>query len=115
MPVTGTHPDSGVFDGDKAAKGYPLNRLCFSLNEQKNRELFLNNEDLYCDTFALSDAQKAAVRARDVLGLLEAGGNIYYLAKMAGAWGLNVQDVGALQTGVSVEAFKAFLLSQAES
>jgi protocatechuate 4,5-dioxygenase alpha chain len=37
------------------------------------------------------------------------GGNIYYLAKLAGILGLNVQDIGAQQTGVSVKAFKAKL------
>jgi protocatechuate 4,5-dioxygenase alpha chain len=45
-----------------------------------------------------------------VLELLEAGGNIYYLAKFAGIFGLSVQDLGAQQTGVSVEQFKAKLL-----
>lgn len=43
--------------------------------------------------------------------MLAAGGNIYYLAKLAGVWGLSVQDVGAQQTGVSVEDFRAKLLA----
>jgi len=41
-----------------------------------------------------------------VLKMIEAGGNIYYLAKLAGIFGLNVQDIGAQQTGMSVDAFK---------
>ena len=36
------------------------------------------------------------------------------VAKLAGILGLNVQDVGAQQTGMTVEAFKARLLSAAE-
>ena len=36
-------------------------------------------------------------------------------AKLAGIWGLNVQDVGAAQTGMSVPEFKAMLLGQAET
>ena len=47
------------------------------------------------------------------LQLIEAGGNAYYLAKLAGILGLNVQDIGAQQTGMSVEAFKQKLLDQA--
>ena len=43
--------------------------------------------------------------------MIEAGGNIYYLAKLAGIFGLNVQDLGAQQTGVSVEEFRAKLLA----
>ena len=50
-----------------------------------------------------------AIRHRNVLDLIAAGGNIYYLAKFAGIFGLNVQDVGAQQTGMSVEDFKAKL------
>ena len=44
------------------------------------------------------------MRQRNVLKLIEAGGNVYYLAKLAGIFGLNVQDIGAQQTGMSVEA-----------
>ena len=43
--------------------------------------------------------------------LIRAGGNIYYLAKFAGIFGLNVQDLGAQQTGMSVDAFKAKLIA----
>jgi protocatechuate 4,5-dioxygenase alpha chain len=50
------------------------------------------------------------VRNKVVLDLIAAGGNIYYLAKFAGIFGLNVQDVGAQQTGMTVEAFKEKLL-----
>jgi len=42
--------------------------------------------------------------------MIEAGGNIYYLAKLAGIFGLNVQDVGAQQTGMTVEAFREMLV-----
>jgi protocatechuate 4,5-dioxygenase alpha chain len=44
-----------------------------------------------------------------VLAMIEAGGNVYYLAKLVGIYGLNVQDIGAQQTGMSVDAFKAKL------
>ena len=45
--------------------------------------------------------------------MLAAGGNVYYLAKLAGILGLNVQHLGALQTGISLEEFKAALMSHA--
>ena len=50
-------------------------------------------------SFGLDAQQREAVRARDVLQLIEAGGNVYYLAKLAGIFGLNMQDIGAQQTG----------------
>ena len=51
------------------------------------------------------------MRKRNVLELIAAGGNVYYLAKLAGIFGLNVQDIGAQQTGMSVADFKAKLVA----
>jgi protocatechuate 4,5-dioxygenase alpha chain len=104
-------PGTTLFDGEQAQKGLALNRMCFSFNSAENRAAFLREEDAYCDKFGLSDEQRAAVKSRSVLKLIEAGGNVYYLAKLAGIFGLNVQDIGAQQTGMSVEQFKSKLLS----
>ena len=103
-------PGTRLFDGELAQIGYALNKMCFSLNDAANRAAFLADESAYMDRFGLTPAQRDAVERRDVLAMLAAGGNVYYLAKMAGAWGLGVQDLGALQTGVSVEEFKQRLL-----
>jgi protocatechuate 4,5-dioxygenase, alpha chain len=43
--------------------------------------------------------------------LIELGGNVYYLAKFAGILGLDVQDLGALQTGMSKESFRNKLIA----
>ena len=108
-PIPGTH----IFNGAAAVKGLALNAMCFSFNEAANRQAFLDDEDAYCAKFHLTPEQREAVTARDVMGMIRAGGNIYYLAKLAGIFGLNVQDVGSMQTGVSVDAFKELLLAQA--
>ena len=106
-------PGTYLFDGKLASKGYPLNKMCYSFNEAANRAAFLVDEDAYCARFGLSDGQRRAVKSRDVLALLRAGGNVYYLAKFTGIFGLGVQDIGAQQTGVSVEAFRAKLKAAA--
>lgn len=98
-----------LFDGDLATRGYALNAMCFSFNEKANREAFLADEEAYCARFNLTPQQRKAVANRDVLAMLDAGGNVYYLAKLAGIFGLGVQDLGALQTGMSVDEFKAML------
>ena len=46
-----------------------------------------------------------------MLDLIAAVGNVYYLAKFAGMFGLDVQDLGAQQTGMSKEDFKAKLVA----
>jgi protocatechuate 4,5-dioxygenase, alpha chain len=70
---------------------------------------FLKDENAYCAKYGLTEEQRAAVKSRNVLRLIEAGGNVYYLAKFAGIFGLNVQEIGAQQTGTTVEQFKAKL------
>ena len=98
-----------IFDGAVAQMGYALNRMCYSFNSADNRAEFKRDEDAYCRKYGLGDAQRAAVAHRNVLELIAAGGNIYFLAKFAGILGLDVQDIGAQQTGMTKEAFKAML------
>lgn len=106
--IPGTKP----FGATLAQKGYALNKMCFSFNDADNRTAFRSDEAAYMKKYGLTDEQTKAISSRDVLGLLNAGGNVYYLAKFAGILGLDVQDLGAAQTGMSKEAFKARLVAQ---
>lgn len=107
-------PGTTLFDGAQARKGYALNKMCFSFNQASNRAVFLADEDAYCSQYGLNEEQRAAIKARNVLDLIAAGGNVYYLAKFAGIFGLDVQDIGAQQTGLSKDAFKALLAAHAK-
>lgn len=104
-------PGTALFDGELAIRGFALNAMCFSFNEAANRAAFMADEEAYCARYGLTAEQRAAVAARDVPAMLAVGGNVYYLAKLAGILGLNVQDLGALQTGRSVADFKAMLVA----
>ncbi len=104
-------PGTTLFDGEQALKGYALNKMCFSFNSADNRAAFRRDEEAYMRQYGLGEDQARAIRARDVLGLLAAGGNVYYLAKFAGILGLDVQDLGALQTGMTKDEFKAKLVA----
>ena len=105
-------PGTTLFDGAQARKGYALNKMCFSFNSAEARAEFKRDEEAYIRKYGLNDEQAQAVRRRDVPGLLAAGGNVYYLAKFAGILGLDVQDLGAAQTGMTKEAFKARLVAE---
>jgi protocatechuate 4,5-dioxygenase, alpha chain len=102
-------PGTPIFDGEEAQRGYALNSMCYSFNYAANRKAFLEDEEGYCKRYGLNEQQLDAVKRRDVLAMIEAGGNIYFLAKLLGIFGLGVQDIGAQQTGVSVEEFRARL------
>ena len=106
-PIPGTTP----FDGEQAQKGYALNKMCFSFNTAENRAAFLQDEEAYMRKYSLTEPQAAAIRAKNVLQLIAAGGNAYYLAKFAGIFGLDMQDIGAQQTGMTKEEFRAKLVA----
>lgn len=99
-------PGTTIFDGEMAMKGYALNKMCYSFNAAEAREEYLANPEAYMAKFKLNEEQKQACRDRNVLAMIAAGGNIYYLAKFAGIFRLDVQDVGAQQTGMTKEEFK---------
>jgi protocatechuate 4,5-dioxygenase, alpha chain len=104
-------PGTILPDGEEAMKGYALNKMCYSFNSAENRAAFLKDEDTYCAKFGLNAQQREAVRRRNALDLIAAGGNLYYTGKLLGMFGMNMQDIGAQQTGMTVEAFKAKLLA----
>ena len=106
-------PGTTPFDGEQARKGYALNKMCYSFNEAANREAFVRDEDAYCAKYGLNAQQREAIRARNVLQLIETGGNAYYLAKFAGIFGLDMQDIGAQQTGMTKAEFQAKLQAAA--
>jgi protocatechuate 4,5-dioxygenase alpha chain len=107
-------PGTTPFDGDMALKGYALNKMCFSFNDKSNRDAFLADPEAYMKRYCLNEEQAAAIRSKQVLALLAAGGNAYYLAKFAGIFGLDMQDIGAQQTGMSKEEFMAKLRAAAD-
>jgi len=106
-------PGTILFDAKQAQKGYALNKMCYSFNSAENRAAFKADEEAYMKRYGLNEEQARAIRERDVLGLIAAGGNVYYLAKFAGILGLDVQDLGALQTGMTKEQFQAKLRAAA--
>lgn len=107
-------PGTTLFDGTMARRGYALNRMCYSFNEKANRDAFLADPEGYMQAYGLSPEQADAVRSLQVLDMLDAGGNAYYLAKLAGIYGLDMQDIGAQQTGMTKDEFQAMLAAAAQ-
>ena len=68
-------PGTTLFDADQARKGYALNKMCFSFNNEAARRAFLQAEAAYCARFGLNAEQRAAIASRNVLALIAAVGN----------------------------------------
>lgn len=100
-----TIPGTHVFNGERSNKGYRINKMAFSFNESTNRDEFARDMGAYCDKFSLNQDERAAVVAGDFNRLLELGGNIYYLAKIAIFHGMSVQDACANMSKITTEEF----------
>jgi protocatechuate 4,5-dioxygenase alpha chain len=107
-------PGTYVFDGKHAHGAYPLNKLLFSFNREENRNEFDRDPAAYCDKYGVTGKYKDFVLQKDFLGMLRAGANIYYMAKMAIPRGTSVQDAGASFQGISTKEFQAKLLAKGE-
>lgn len=107
--------ETPVFDGKAAQRGYPLNAMCFSFNDAAARERFKADPEAYFDAYGLDESQRDAVRRRDIAAMIRVGGSPYYLLKLANLVGMDVQDVGAQQTGLTRAEFQARLLAAAQA
>jgi len=103
--VEGTY----LFGLEDSRRGYPLNKLCASLVTAEARERFLADEAAYCDQFALSPEQRAAILDRDWVAMLDLGGSIFYVFKLAQVDKKSMQYLGGVFTGMTTEEFTAAL------
>jgi protocatechuate 4,5-dioxygenase, alpha chain len=108
-------PGTILFDAARAREGYWLNTFCMSLMKERNRAAFKADETAYLNRFAMSDAQRAAVKARDWNGMLALGGNIYYLAKLGATDGRSFQYLAAEMTGLLQEQYAQMMLDGGRS
>jgi protocatechuate 4,5-dioxygenase, alpha chain len=108
-------PGTYVFDGDRAIQGRHLNRFCMSLMKPANRTRFKADQRAYLNEWPMSEAQKQAVIARDFEALLDLGGNIFFVLKLAALDGRATQSVSAMFSGQSTEAYAAMMRSGGRS
>lgn len=102
-------PGTRVFTAARARQGYQLNQFAMSLMKPENRERWKADEAAYLEQWPLSEAQKAAVLARDYNALLDLGGNIYFLSKIFSTDGKSFVQAVSTMTGVSVEEYQAMM------
>jgi protocatechuate 4,5-dioxygenase alpha chain len=104
-----------LFDGARARMNPALNRMCMSLVLAANRAAFAADEMAYGRTHGLSEESLRLVASRDWIGMIRAGGNIYYIFKLAAIDHVSMQQVGAQQNSMTLEQFRAKLSSVKET
>ncbi len=108
-------PGTTVFDAEQSRKGYWLNQFCMSLMQAGNRERFRADERGYLDAWAMSEAQKQAVLARDLNACIALGGNIYFLVKIGATDGVSVQNMVSTMSGMGEEDYRLMMLGGGRS
>jgi protocatechuate 4,5-dioxygenase alpha chain len=96
-------PATYLYTGPASSRGWRLNLFCLSLKSPAAREQYLADEDAYVAKFGLAPAEQVLVRARDWTGLLEAGGHLQAVLKLAATLGLNIYHIGAHNVGTDAE------------
>ena len=100
-------PGTPIFDGETSRRGLRMNKLFMSLRTAENRERFLADEAAYCASFGLSPEQQQAVLDRDWQAMIDLGGSIFYVYKLAMMDGRSMQYLGGVFTGMGEEDFLA--------
>jgi protocatechuate 4,5-dioxygenase, alpha chain len=108
-------PGTTVFDAERSRQGYHLNMFCMSLMKADNRAAFKANEAEYLQRFPMTDAQRAVVLKRNWNGMIALGGNIYFLAKLFSSDGKSFQQVAAIMTGATQQAYAQMMLDGGRS
>lgn len=108
-------PGTWVFDAQRARKGYHLNKFFMSLMKAENRKAFLADEDGYLRKFGMTDEQREAVLKRDWNRMLELGGVVYCLAKLAFTDGHSYQFMASEMTGMTEQEYVNMMLAGGRS
>lgn len=102
-------PGTYVFDGETSRRGYRMNKMFMSLRDSAARERFRADEAAYCAQYELTEQQRRAVVERDWQAMLDLGGSIFYVYKLAMMDGKSMQYLGGVFTGMTEEEFAAAL------
>ncbi len=108
-------PGTRVFTAKRARKGYWLNQFAMSLMTEENRQRFKADNAAYLEEWNLTDAQKAAVLARDYNAMIDEGGNVYFLSKLFSADGLSFQTAAGSMTGLTTEEYAQMMIAGGRS
>ena len=90
-----------------SSRGWRVNSFTLSLKAPANREAFLANENAYLGRFGLTSSERALVKARDWTGLIQAGGHLQAVLKLAATLGLNIYHIGAHNCGTDAATLYA--------
>ena len=99
--LKGTYP----FDLRICNRTLNFNRFFWNMIRAENREAFWGDEEAAMSAAGLKEEEKALVRARDWLGIVQYGVNFFVLEKWARVVKKSNLEVYAIMRGETFEAF----------
>jgi|HubBroStandDraft_2_1064218.scaffolds.fasta_scaffold62272_2 protocatechuate 4,5-dioxygenase alpha chain len=100
-------PGTLVYTSELALRGHTLNRFALSLRSPACRKIFLAEEKSYMQSCGLSSQEQAMVADRDWTGLLQAGGHLQAILKIAATVGQHLWHIGAHNAGTDADTLRA--------
>ena len=82
-----------------------------SLARHENREQFRADEAAYLDGFPLTEEQRRTVLERNWLGMVNAGGNVYYMLKLGGTDKRTVQSIAGAMSGLTQDQYRDMMVN----
>jgi protocatechuate 4,5-dioxygenase, alpha chain len=95
-------PHTYLYTGTLSSAGERINRFALSLKIAANRTAFLAEPRAYVRTYSLTPSEVDLVERRDWTGLLQAGGHLQAILKIAATVGESLWNIGAHCAGMSV-------------
>lgn len=108
-------PGTRVFTAARARQGYHLNQFAMSLMKAENRARFKADERAYLDEWAIPEAAKLAVIARDYNAMIDLGGNIYFLSKLFSTDGIAFAEAVSTMTDMSWPEYRQMMMDGGRS
>lgn len=105
-------PGTYLFTADRCRQGYHLNMFFSSMSKDENRKAFLADETAYLDSRfpKLTPEQRQYVLDRNWLGMIQSGGNIYYMSKFGATLGKSFQYMAGEMTGQGQDSYRAMMV-----
>ena len=99
-------PGTLVYSSELALRGHKLNRFALSLRSPACRQVFLADEKRYMQNYGLSPQEQTMVTDRDWTALLQAGGHLQAILKIAATVGQHLWHIGAHNAGTDAETMR---------
>ena len=93
--------------GEAASKALRVNRFCYDLRQPENRDLFQADPEAAMERYGLHPEDRALIRARDWLGLVRRGANVFPLLRLSQLCGDGLAATGAQMRGETLEEYLA--------